>query len=120
MRAIAASSMNSVMTIRIALWLLGQQPVDVRDDLVAVEFEIDPVGGRAAFSAAEKLAVEAACLRKIRDGKRRLKARIVRCRQMLAHRFRVRVNSAFPIVSRCGSRSSGTRRSRRRARSGSR
>ena len=40
----------------------------VRDDLVAVEVEVDPLVRRAALGAAEQRAVEVARLRKRGDG----------------------------------------------------
>ena len=58
----------------------GADPV--RDDLVPVEIEIDPVVGRAAFGATEESAVEAARLAEIGNRKGKVEARVVRRRQV--------------------------------------
>ena len=59
----------------------------VRDDLVAVEIEVDPFVRRAPFGAAEEIAVEAPRLPEIGHGKREVEARVVRSRQVRGHQL---------------------------------
>ncbi len=51
------------------------RPAQVRDDLVAVEVEVDPVEARAALRAAQQAAIEAARLLEVADGEGEVEAR---------------------------------------------
>ena len=57
----------------------GARPAgrEVRDDLVAMEVEVDPVRRGAALGAAEHAAVESPCLGEVADGEGEVEARTV-------------------------------------------